>query len=459
MKQQDIKTFINMYPTEILPEEIRLRPINILVDNANSLIDKGIRFNKAISILKTCINMEDNNIPAISSLAIACSLRAFSLSFGIVQKYLSPDPSLQYKNRLAKWQSAQLDNSNILFGTLRPYEPSQITTLDDNKIFSLTINKSIYTIEQLTQIVSICLDYYYNNKVKFNANDISKIGWASLILWKLPRRVISSNSFQNFEPDLFLNIIEAGSQDTPRSFANACIITGKIEPLPPKYSTSYNEKYFQIGLKLLEKLQNTIYKNDYELEIHINTLKSWILEPVSLKIPNIKQYCSQNLLFDMIAFPTLSINDKFDIMTKAVHNEKIQYYHDDNFKPRYTLFMNHFLDQTWQSLEKITSDFDDEISECIEYSTKNSTNMQETSQKLLIIAKYIVKILENIDHTNIITRNNFLPLEMFSLNKVSKCLQEINQDNKDIIPISNSLSVLIDNFNRRNKISRVYAGR
>ncbi|WP_395090620.1 hypothetical protein [Armatimonas sp.] len=450
---QHITELLSKYITDPLPEESYSRPINQLKDSVLSSLNKNTRFNRSIGILKICIDREEINQSSASLLAISCALRSFSLSFAMTQKYFTIDRNLLYNQKMNRWKVGQLDKGNILFNTPVPTAPNPVTTIDDNRLFNMSMNECIQKIQQLADLMRYCYEHYINNKLHYSKEEEERIGWSLLIIHKHPNISVGSLLPKSLSIETALKIIEISSDS--RFFANACVFIGKKEPIRPNQGAVYRKDIYLYGLKILSSIKMHRENNSNTL-IHLCILKSWVLEPILEESKLLSNISSRNLLHDMIYFPSLNSIEKLEFIKTNNFKKDFIYNHDDEFKPKYTLFTNCFLDQTWQSFAKITSDFDDSLLELIEDIDSASKTSSDCANNLLEIAKYILCILHNSPQCDTNTRINLLPIEMFSLNRISKKLESLDINIENIKEIINTK---LESINRQNKINKELSGR
>ena len=467
-KNTEIFKLFSLYGVKSISEESENRPISVLLDNVNRFLDRGIRFDQAISILKHCLERNYNSPDIYASLAVACALRAFSLSYAMTQKHSYTVREAIYNQSLTNWKKGQADKDNILFGIPAPQQLPQIVTLDDNKNYHLSLDEGRRQIMYLSKIVYICYEKYLIDKMKFNEKDTEKIGWSLLILWKHPNRMVPNLLPSSLKPEMILDIIEMASKKHEneilglRRYANACLLMGRYEPLPlqPKFEFYYDYPIYRKGISILELISKK-EDNDIDLLIHICVIKSWISDDYSKEKKVLSGFTSHNFISDMICMPILPNINKIKYISINNFDKKITYNHDSSFLPSYVSFINNFLNWFWQSIRKIVFDFDDSLLELLDDFEVLEKKPEKVVSNMINTIDYIFKILKCVETSSnsIDIRNDATIIELFSLKRIGAKIDSMNTSDGDLLDRNKAIKRLLSNRDQSNKVNRAFSGR
>lgn len=461
----EIIDLLRKYGVKPLPQESQDRKPDKLFENVDKLLSRGVRFDLAISILSYCMDKAEDKSRFMGLMAVSCALRAFSLSYAMTKKYFYGDGESIYNQRYARWKRAQLDANNILYSTPPPQSFSQIETPDDNKVFRLSLNEAQQKIAYLSQVVYICYQECLTDKANFNTKDIENIGWALLILWKLPNRVVSNLLPPTLKPEVILDLIESGTTKNEntlfglRRYSNACLLMGRYESIPPKFGITYDDRIYTKGIKGLEYVSIKMEEN-LDLLIHICVVKSWRLVDFTNERKKLSKIRSNNFIVDIISLPNFPNDGKISYISLNNMNKKLEYNHDFSYLPEYLSFINVFLNTFWNSITKIISEFDDALLELIDDIKPPEKNAEQYANNIALAVDYVFTIFEcaEIYRSKIDISGDLKMLEFFFLKRISANIDTMNTENTRLINKNKQIKKLLNDREKEMKIGRALLG-
>jgi hypothetical protein len=234
-----------------------------------ALMRRGKRLETAIAGLTEAMRREPTSRRYTILLACAQAERAYTLAGTLAETAQTERRAAAQQSDIAKWQAAQGDPQDPLYGKPKPEYPKEVPqptrTRDEDAPLTLSEEAVRSRVRELSQsslrLLETAAAFPPEAKPEAQAEWESLSGWTLLVLWSLPRRVVPDSwpvkDGKPQGPEAIIASLERAvalqpdNQSYRLGLADACLIAAMDKDSPFLPPTRFDKALFEKGRKLL----------------------------------------------------------------------------------------------------------------------------------------------------------------------------------------------------------------